>query len=310
RWEVWDGTEWVVMGTSARNEPQPPIANTFVDTTKALTISGQVSFRLPPHVAATNVNGVENFWVRVRVISGDYGQEARYEPVDPKDLTKGYKFSPATFAPPVISSLKVNYSLSQAAAPEAVQTFNDFVYEDVTPTNNDRDQSFAPFRAMEDVRPTFYLGFTLPPDRVTFPNRTLTLFGRTAEVKYGERTVPLSPERSTHIGAPASVVRHTFVVTDPAALPAQCTFSILGTQWPSVLTVDATRQEVTVEVQVTIPAGTPPGSSDRGFLQLEMATQPGLVYAAEFVTSAGAEAAWSERLQLAWGDWEGWQWSG
>ena len=126
--------------------------------------------------------------------------------VDPKDPTKGYNFFPATFAPPVIRSLKVNYSLSQAAAPEAVQTFNDFVYEDVTPTNNDQDQSFAPFRATEDVRPTFYLSFTLPPDRVTFPNRTLSSSATPPRSNTANAPCRCRQSAAHTFGAPASVV--------------------------------------------------------------------------------------------------------
>ena len=145
----------------------------------------------------------------------------------------GYNFFPATFAPPVISSIKVNYTLSKEALPEAVLTFNDFVYADVTLSNNDPNQSFEPFGPTADEQPTFYLGFTLPPDRTTFPNRTISLYSRTAEFTYGERTVPLSPERSQRVGTAASVVSHTFLVTNAASVPARFTFSILGTQWPS-----------------------------------------------------------------------------
>src|SRR5207249_1389942 len=150
----------------------------------------------------------------------------------------------------------------------------------------------------------------LPPDRPAFPNRTLSLFSRTAEFAYGKRTVPLSPDRSTQFGAPASVVTHTFFVSNATPMPARFTFSILGTQWqpapvpPPAIDLDTEAAKgKEVEVQVAIPAGRPLGSSDRGFLKLEISTQPGIEYTAEFVTFAGTGAVPGERLQLIWEYW-------
>ncbi len=313
-WEVWDGTAWVVMGTSQPGPTQPPGANGFTDATGALTRSGNVSFVLPSSVAAATVNGVSNFWLRVRIVSGDYGQEARYVPRDVKDPGAGYNFFPATFAPPVISSIRLAYSLSKTDAPEAVVTFNDFVYEDVTAINNDPVQSFAPFRPAEDAKPTFYVGFALPPDRAAFPNRTVTLFCQTAEFKYGELTVPLSPETSRQFGAPASTVSHRFVATNAAPVRGTFTFTVFGTSWqpapaspPPVDLAAGESQEV--EVQVAIPVGTPLQTQDRGFLQLENSAIPGIQYTADFVTFAGTASETAERLRLAWEYWDGQRWS-
>ncbi|NTW37548.1 MAG: hypothetical protein HGB17_15835, partial [Syntrophobacteraceae bacterium] len=279
KWEVWNGAAWIEMGTSTTSGPQGPAANEFKDTTNAMTLSGDVSFILPAQVGATSVNGVENCWLRVRIASGDYGQEARYEPKEPNAPDAGFLFFPATFAPPVVSSVTVNYSLSKTASPEAVLTFNDFVYEDVTLLGNDPNQSFAPFRPTQDQKPTFYLGFTLPTERRTFPNRTLSLYARIADLKYGERPVPISPENSKNFAAPGSVVSHRFLVTNVQNLPARFIFGIFGTRWQPVplapkaieLAAGATQE---VEVQVTVPADAPPGTSDRGFLRLEISTLP------------------------------------
>src|SRR5262249_2615405 len=122
RWEMWNSIEWLLMGISTPNGPQAPLANAFADTTRALTVTGQVSFTLPAQFAATAVNGVEIFWLLVSISSGNYGQEARYEPRAPNNPGAGYNFFPATFAAPAIRSIRVTYALSQGASPEAVQT--------------------------------------------------------------------------------------------------------------------------------------------------------------------------------------------
>ena len=185
KWEVWTGTTWVEMGTSTTSDAQGPTGTEFKDTTKALTVSGQVSFRLPEHVARSTVNGVENCWVRVRIVAGDYGQDARYVPREPNNPAAGYNFFPATFAPPVISAITVDYTLNKAAAPEVLLTFNDHSYQDVTAANSDPNQTVVPFRPTLDVDPTFYVGFILPTGRPTFPNRTLSLYVGLKDVVYG-----------------------------------------------------------------------------------------------------------------------------
>lgn len=164
-WEFWDGQTW-----------KPP-AN-LQDTTEKLTQSGAVTFTLPGQSAVTTVNGMEKYWVRVRISAGNYGEEARYEPIDPNNLEQGYKFIPATFAPPSIRLLTIDYALTKAAPPKVVLGYNDFAYNPFTNT------PFKPFQATLDTRPTLYLGFTLPTGRNDFPNRNLSLYVHTAEFKY------------------------------------------------------------------------------------------------------------------------------
>lgn len=311
KWEVWDGAAWIEMGTSTTTGSQTPAGDKFRfrDKTNALTIDGVVTFKLAPEVVAATVNGVENFWIRTRLISGHYGEEARY---DKKD--QSFEFSPATFAPPVIKSLKVDYNLTLNEAPEAVLTSNDFSYEDVTPLISAPGKSFAPFQPMADTKPTFYLGFTLPPDRTEFPNRKISLYCRTADFRYGEKTIPLSPDYSKRSDAPGSTVSHLFTVTNAAPTSALFTLSILGTRWqtliadPSPIELDMGKAKE-VEVQVSVPAEASPGDSDSGFIKLESSVEPGSEPAAAFTTFADTEISTGERLRLVWEYWDGRDWS-
>ncbi len=183
-WEFWDGRVWTEPGTSTPEKQEPP---EFTDTTAALTQSGDVIFKLPGQPAVATINGIEKYWVRVRISAGDYGKEARYEPIDSNHLEQGYKFIPATFAPPSIRSLTIDYTLTKAAPPEAMLGYNDFAYNPFTST------SFKPFQPTQDTRPTLYLGFTLPAGRSVFPNRNLSLYLRTAEVKYDAMATVTAP---------------------------------------------------------------------------------------------------------------------
>lgn len=73
KWEYWHGTErsWQeILGIS--------------DTTKAFTVPGSentISFKCPPQIGKTEINGLSNKWIRVRIDNGGYGEEGKYEPV-------------------------------------------------------------------------------------------------------------------------------------------------------------------------------------------------------------------------------------
>jgi predicted phage baseplate assembly protein len=208
QWEFWDGKAWLAIGTTTPaiipESPDAPTipaiaqaagTNRFADETEALTKTGAIHFTFPAPPAATTVNGVKSFWLRVRIVSGNYGEEARYEP-DTTDTTPPrpeYRLIPATFAPPSISSITVDYELTrQGEAPEVILTQNDFAYTNVTHPVNQANQSFSPFQATQDTHPTLYLGFTLPAGREDFPNRNLSLFNCSAEPTDAQGPVPLA----------------------------------------------------------------------------------------------------------------------
>ncbi|MEW6211741.1 MAG: putative baseplate assembly protein, partial [Acidobacteriota bacterium] len=309
RWEFWDGVAWIEMGTSTTTGWQPAVPDIFKfgDDTGALTREGAVFFRLPKEVVAATVNGVENFWIRARLISGHYGEEARYVKRE-----RDFEFFEATFAPPIIKSLKVDYNLALNEAPEAVLTFNDFRYDDATPMVNLPGKSILPFRQMEDEKPTFYLGFTLPQDRAEFPRRKVSLYCRAADIRYGEKTVPLAPDLSEKIGAIGSTVSHFFTLTNDSAISVSFTLRIIGSRWPSVIVdptpilIDAGKTKE-VEVQVTVPGGASSGESDSGFIEVESSAEAGFERAAAFTTFAEADTG--ARLRLIWEYWDGQEWS-
>lgn len=169
-WEYWDGQAWTAP-------------NGFDDTTSGMTQSGTITFKLAGQPRPATVNGLEKNWLRVRLSAGDYGREARYEPVDPEEPERGYRFIPASFAPPSIRLLTIDYTLTRAASLESVVGYNDSSFTPFTRA------PFKPFQATLETRPTLYLGFTLPASRRIFPNRKLSLYLRAAEVKYGEASV-------------------------------------------------------------------------------------------------------------------------
>lgn len=182
-WEFWNGATWQMIGSSSAKDGGSPAG---FDTTRAFTQpTGMVAFKLPQAPAQTTVNGIENYWIRARISGGNYGEEARYELINKNKAEDGYKLIPANFAPPSLATVVAGYQLTApptgapAALPDHILTYNDLAYQ--APAM----PPLIPFRPTTDTRPSLYLGFTLPPERPSFPNRTVSLYFRMAEEVYG-----------------------------------------------------------------------------------------------------------------------------
>ncbi len=197
-WEFWDGSSWARLFTSDFAGAVDPAGQGFADATRAFTQSGRVTFRLPRRPAPTAVNGVQNFWVRVRILSGDYGKEAYYalkpkpegqKPPPPDE----YTLVPASFAPPTVNALAVGYSVTLSEPPDGLVACNDFSCE---PRTN--GIPFEPFVTTDDAPVSLYFGFTLPDASRSFPNRVVSIHVGVAAYLYGRRPdtpAPASPPR-------------------------------------------------------------------------------------------------------------------
>ncbi|HEX8745877.1 MAG TPA: putative baseplate assembly protein [Pyrinomonadaceae bacterium] len=164
-WEYWNKEGWVLLKKT--------------DTTANLSQNGSVSFACPDDIAPTKVNGVESFWIRVRIAFGDYGQEK----VVPKTTGTGtdtqtpeFVLSTEDIHQPQISELKIIYNSDQP--PESIVTFNNGEY--VVSTEN-----FSPFVPLEDTRPALYFGFDRAPLK-----GPISIFFSLTEQEYTEKTMP------------------------------------------------------------------------------------------------------------------------
>jgi hypothetical protein len=148
--------------------PQPDGTSKFLNDGDIVLV-----FPEQPSVAAAQLNGQSNYWIRVRITDGNYGLPIEFMPVDLADPSKGFKVNPATgnLNPPVISKLTLRYEASRVPT---VLTRTGFSYSE-----NDTPGGFAPFvsvtglpPAYADPDPAFYLGsdaaFPEEPVRVYF----------------------------------------------------------------------------------------------------------------------------------------------
>ena len=134
---------------------------------------------LPPFSCVlAEVNGTKSFWIRVRIVDGNYGLPQQYIPVDPSNPQKGYQVKPGTgnLKPPELTFLNISYDAERN--PEALITQNGFLYSDKSQVTS----AFVPFVAATDLptpyadpEPAFYLGFD-----TVFPQQPVKLWIETA----------------------------------------------------------------------------------------------------------------------------------
>lgn len=166
-WEFWDGERWEAIATW--------------DSTGAFTSAGSITFTCPA-VIPSKIGGEENYWIRVRIAGGNYGEEGKYveltetekyrvewrDGVKKMDIDKSsdgenwqdlvgktvWEYMPGALAPPSVKSLEISY----VPVPEDVEdilTYNDFRYD----LPKGEGSSFFPFQPMKESDPSLYLAF-------------------------------------------------------------------------------------------------------------------------------------------------------
>jgi uncharacterized phage protein gp47/JayE len=153
-WEYWNGKSWRGIRV--------------VDTTDNLREDGSIVFTCPKDIEKVEVNGEEKFWIRARIIEGDYGMEADI-PVAVSgtqvDIIEGCVLAP------VIKELTITYT-DVERNPEECVTLNNFDYVKRTEECNDPEKVFDPFAIFPEKFPALFLGFHKPlisgPLRILF----------------------------------------------------------------------------------------------------------------------------------------------
>lgn len=179
-WEFWNGRSWEQLGRSSNASDKVGQTHPdFHDYTRALTVqpaNGGVQFALPATAVPNIVNGVENYWLRARLVAGDYGVAASYQAYDitiSGQAITAYRLVAASYRPPLITTLRFDVSNTRQFDLAACLSDNDFTYADHTQLNATPDALFAPFVPTTDRHPALYLGFDQP-----FDNRSVTLYAQ------------------------------------------------------------------------------------------------------------------------------------
>lgn len=118
---------------------------------KASVFHVSVKIRGIPRMMPGNVNGSDNYWIRVRLIDGNFGKEYV--------ISKKNTLEPGKFYPPLMKNLKLNYYDSKGIEPEYLVSKNNLTFENVKQELK-LNGAFKPFKGIQETLPAIYFGFT------------------------------------------------------------------------------------------------------------------------------------------------------
>lgn len=141
-WEYWNGAGWMALKLDN-------------DATANFLFKGEVTFKLPEDIAKTEVAGQENYWIRARIVGGDYGREVFVQ----REAGGALSVSKDAIRPPFIRELKITYKVTEYQAPQFCLTFNNLDYLDQTSANTTPDKNFRPYVALPVEQRAIFFGF-------------------------------------------------------------------------------------------------------------------------------------------------------
>lgn len=190
KWEYWDGKTWSMIGETKKTNGSSVTIGSFSDSTDAFTQNGTIEF-ICPQTELRKINGEENYWIRIRITGGDYGEEAKSVEITKvggwkvewrDDIKKKYQkqedgtyewvpldgtdeiiwdYYPATYKPPVVQIWTLSYE-PVFIAPDAITLHNNFFYENVNKKKelaSNVFERFIPFKTIGEEEDVLYFAF-------------------------------------------------------------------------------------------------------------------------------------------------------
>jgi hypothetical protein len=147
-WEYWNGKTWWKL-------------ENVQDSTDHLRRSDEIKFDVPSDIQQTDVVGRTNFWVRARLVGGDYGHESFTLKTGPTDPNTGVtpqtvERNTDTVRAPRVVSLEISYK-GPFSYPAHIVTRDNLAWRDQSDANRSRTavvelfQSFK--KALSELRP-------------------------------------------------------------------------------------------------------------------------------------------------------------
>lgn len=141
-WEYYSKSgEWQTLGISS---PQGTLESkwSFLDRTEAFTKSAALTFRVPADIAALEMGGELQYWIRTSIRRGNYGEKKKLNP-------------------PVLDHILIQYK--DTARPfTGLISYNDFAYRDLTGLKDlkeDSGEMAAPFVPVNRENPELFMAF-------------------------------------------------------------------------------------------------------------------------------------------------------
>lgn len=165
--EYFNGHRWAVLG------PNEEYKDTSANLTQGTLAPGTtaphlatISFTAPSDWEEYELQGEKQFWLRLRLAAGDYGQPLSVSVVqDLNDPSKVIvKATDSDLQPPILARLVISFRYFTNPQPlEFCVGENDFAFTDHSENARWARSAFAPFAPVSDRAPALHLGFTSKP---------------------------------------------------------------------------------------------------------------------------------------------------
>lgn len=126
-WEYWDGSGWTHLGIKPAD-----------DQTNNLRNSGTIKFDIPDDLQATEWAGKTNYWVRARLVGGDFGEPRVVVTTEDKGSGKTEQTIDRILdgvQPPYALDVGVAYSMDKSLVPTVMQTKDSGALRDQSDAN-------------------------------------------------------------------------------------------------------------------------------------------------------------------------------
>jgi hypothetical protein len=141
-WEYWNGTGWWGLDVDK-------------DETQHLKMSGAVEFSIPDDIDSSDWSGKKNFWIRARLVGGDYGQAevkvvTRINP-DTKEQEQVVERSTEKIHAPQVLELDISYRICEEVPPDFVLAQDSGTIRDQSDANRTPNaivEAFVPLSVM------------------------------------------------------------------------------------------------------------------------------------------------------------------
>ncbi|CAG0953715.1 hypothetical protein METP3_00364 [Methanosarcinales archaeon] len=150
-WEYLTDTGWTVL-------------KKIKDETSNLLKEGKIELKVPDDIVKSKIAGKENYWIRARLIGGNYGEEIFIPDKNTASSndaasTQLLNFTKTNIKPPIFEKITIEYSFEEKKEPEKCIIYNNLKYLDQTQASKIPDKFFEPFVQLDEEFPGIYLGF-------------------------------------------------------------------------------------------------------------------------------------------------------
>jgi len=133
-WEYFNGKSWRRLEN--RN---------FLDETENLASSGKIKFNAPGDLAVGEVAGQADYWVRARLVGGDYGRAEYKVSISEDGLTQTVIVDTSNLKPPEIIKIEASFESSIFEFPQRVLVDNNLDVRDQSQANANSTAEYALF---------------------------------------------------------------------------------------------------------------------------------------------------------------------